>query len=188
LVWDPYASLLPLLLLLKESNIWIHQKQREGIMFMFKKYKIKPIVIEAFQWNGERPLPEPLIGNWDNNPMTPGKVSIKTYNGYQDVHEGDYIIKDSHTDTYFVHNEAYFKSVYELMEEVKIERKPVSSSNIKTIGWENNILEVEFTGGGIYQYEGVPENVCNALLKADSIGSSFHTLIKKAGYPYRKIR
>lgn len=57
------------------------------------KYRKKPVVIEAFQWNGGYPLPEPLEGNWDNNPMTPSKVSIKTWEGYLNVTKGDWIIK-----------------------------------------------------------------------------------------------
>lgn len=51
------------------------------------------IIIEAYQWRGERPLPFPLVGNWDNNPMTPYKASIETLEGYLDVSVGDWIIK-----------------------------------------------------------------------------------------------
>lgn len=35
------------------------------------KYRKKPVVVEAYQWNGERPLPFPLIADWDNDPRTP---------------------------------------------------------------------------------------------------------------------
>lgn len=61
-------------------------------MVSSKQYRKKPVVISAFQWNGERPLPFPLVGNWDNNPMDSGKVSIKTLEGWMGVSEGDYII------------------------------------------------------------------------------------------------
>ncbi|MCK9244677.1 MAG: hypothetical protein M0R06_03330 [Sphaerochaeta sp.] len=57
------------------------------------KYRKKQVEIEAFQWNGERPLPHPLEGNWDNNPMTPDKVTIKTLEGRLEVSIGDWIIK-----------------------------------------------------------------------------------------------
>ena len=33
-------------------------------------------------------------------------------------------------------------------------RKPVSSTNIESIGWENNILEIAFNAGAIWQYIG----------------------------------
>ena len=56
------------------------------------KFRKKPVVIDAFQWNGERPLPGPLVGNWDNNPMTPDKVCIKTLEGWMGVSVGDFII------------------------------------------------------------------------------------------------
>lgn len=57
------------------------------------RYRKKPVEVEAFQWNGERPLPEPLIGNWNNNPMTPNDVSIQTLEGPLHVSSGDWIIK-----------------------------------------------------------------------------------------------
>lgn len=57
------------------------------------KFRKKPVVIEAFQWNGERPLPSPLIANWDNNPMTPEKVTIPTLEGNMVVSKGDWIIQ-----------------------------------------------------------------------------------------------
>lgn len=59
------------------------------------KFRKKPIVIEAEQYFKGKPEDveiEGLIHNWDNNPMTPGKVSIETLEGYMDVSEGDWII------------------------------------------------------------------------------------------------
>lgn len=57
------------------------------------KFRKKPIVIDAFQWNGEYPLPNPLVCNWDNNPMTGSKVSVRTLEGWLDVSIGDWIIR-----------------------------------------------------------------------------------------------
>lgn len=57
------------------------------------KFRKKPVVVEAYQWNGERPLPFPLVGDWDNNPMTPNKVSVQTLEGWSDVSVGDWIIQ-----------------------------------------------------------------------------------------------
>lgn len=42
-----------------------------------------------------------------------------------------------------------------------MKRQSVESSNLASIGYdaENEILEVEFKHGGVYQYFDVPENV-----------------------------
>ena len=65
-------------------------------------------------------------------------------------------------------------------------RKPVNSSNIKEIGWENGVLEVQFNKGTVYQYFKVPENVFNDLMKASSIGGFFYKFIAK-GYEYKAL-
>jgi hypothetical protein len=59
-----------------------------------------------------------------------------------------------------------------------MERKPVKSSNIKSLGHEGNVLEVEFLSGGIYQYEGVSTEEYEEMCKAESCGSHFHKNIK----------
>ena len=63
---------------------------------------------------------------------------------------------------------------------VKIPRYPVDSSNINTVGHDPNlnILEVEFKNGGVFQYHGVGADTHKQLLKAESVGSFFHTNIK----------
>lgn len=68
-------------------------------------------------------------------------------------------------------------------------RQSVESSNLASIGYdaENEILEIEFNHGGVYQYFDVPENVYKELMNADSHGQYFDRNIKKAGYDYRKI-
>lgn len=70
-----------------------------------------------------------------------------------------------------------------------MQRQPVTSSNLASIGYdaENEILEVEFNHGGVYQYFGVPENVYEELMNADSHGQYFDRNIKKAGYRYSKV-
>ncbi|MDP3914650.1 MAG: KTSC domain-containing protein [Bacteroidota bacterium] len=61
-----------------------------------------------------------------------------------------------------------------------IERTPVASSNIASVGYdaEKQILEIELQHGAIYQYLGVPKEVYNGLLNAGSIGSYFMNEIK----------
>ena len=45
-------------------------------------------------------------------------------------------------------------------------RTPVNSGNVASIGYENGVLEIESTDGNIYQYEGVPEDIYHGLLNA----------------------
>ncbi|NCP53469.1 MAG: KTSC domain-containing protein [Flavobacteriales bacterium] len=70
-----------------------------------------------------------------------------------------------------------------------MERQSVESSNLASIGYdaENEILEIEFNHGGIYQYFDVPENIYEELMNASSHGQYFDRNIKKAGYRYSKV-
>lgn len=70
-----------------------------------------------------------------------------------------------------------------------MDRQPVSSSNIHSVGYEaeSQTLEVEFHHGGIYRYANVPENVYQGLMQAGSIGSYFNRNIRDQ-YPTRRIR
>ncbi len=71
-----------------------------------------------------------------------------------------------------------------------MERTPVSSSNLRSVGYDPNeeTLEIEFHSGGTYQYYGVPLQKYEGLMSASSKGSYFDAYIKKAGYRYRKVR
>lgn len=71
-----------------------------------------------------------------------------------------------------------------------MERTPVKSSNLHSVGYDssNQILEIEFNSGGIYQYSQVPEDIYNSLMNADSKGRYFIQNIKNAGFSYSKIR
>lgn len=71
-----------------------------------------------------------------------------------------------------------------------MERLRVSSSNLASVGYDetNEILEIEFNHGGIYQYFDVPSSVYEGLMNASSHGTYFDSNIKKAGYRYKKIR
>ena len=68
-----------------------------------------------------------------------------------------------------------------------MERIPVSSSNLASVGYEDGILEIGFTSGAIYEYSGVPESVYEALMAAASHGKYFAAYIRN-NYPYRKVR
>jgi len=68
-------------------------------------------------------------------------------------------------------------------------RTPVSSSNLKSVGYDaaNSTLEVEFLHGGIYQYSGVPAARYSGLMGAPSKGEYFDANIKKAGFAFQKV-
>lgn len=70
-----------------------------------------------------------------------------------------------------------------------MERKLVRSSNIKSIGYdeETKTLEVEFTNGGIYQYKEVPKEIYEGFSKTESIGSYFAKSVKAKGFAYLKF-
>jgi hypothetical protein len=72
----------------------------------------------------------------------------------------------------------------------KIERTPVRSSNISSIGYDAQakVLEMAFHSGTEYRYFGVPEHLYYGLMNASSHGKYFDLYIKKAGYPYEQIK
>ena len=57
------------------------------------------------------------------------------------------------------------------------------SKRIRRLNWENEnpgeigVLTVEFVRGGTYEYQGVSEEIYNALVASPSIGQGFETLI-----------
>ena len=67
-----------------------------------------------------------------------------------------------------------------------MDRKPVTSSNIVSVGHEKMTLEVEFKGGAVYQYSNVPPEVAAELLQADSVGKYLAEHIK-GEYEYHKV-
>jgi hypothetical protein len=67
-------------------------------------------------------------------------------------------------------------------------RIPVSSSNISTVGFDadTQTLEIEFTNGNIYQYFDVPVTVYEELMQAESKGKFLSTQIKGV-YRYARL-
>jgi KTSC domain len=59
-----------------------------------------------------------------------------------------------------------------------MERKPVNSSTIKSVGWEDGTLEMEFASGGIYQYENVSKEVFDSFIRSESKGHFFQADIR----------
>ncbi|MHC5149412.1 KTSC domain-containing protein [Stenotrophomonas rhizophila] len=69
-----------------------------------------------------------------------------------------------------------------------MERNPVSSSNLASVGYqeETETLEVEFLKGGIYQYFGVPSHVYQELISASSVGGYFAQNVRNS-YTYSQV-
>ena len=68
-----------------------------------------------------------------------------------------------------------------------MERKPVNSSNLISVGYDlkSKTLEIEFKNG-IYQYIGVPIGIYESLMKAQSKGKYFHRFIR-GRFPDKKV-
>lgn len=64
-------------------------------------------------------------------------------------------------------------------------RKSVSSKRIRSVGWENNILEVEFLDGAVYQYFGVTHAEYVSFIGSSSLGSALSKLDKT--HKYQKV-
>ncbi|HLD93050.1 MAG TPA: KTSC domain-containing protein [Anaerolineales bacterium] len=64
----------------------------------------------------------------------------------------------------------------------------MESTTMISVGYdpEMRTLEIEFTGGTIYQYLNVPELFFQGLLAAESKGRYFNLVIKPYGFKYRK--
>jgi hypothetical protein len=65
-------------------------------------------------------------------------------------------------------------------------RKPVASSNLSSVGYEDHVLEIEFHSGSVYQYDNVPYSVYASLMTAVSKGRFFAAAVKDR-YPCRRI-
>lgn len=67
-------------------------------------------------------------------------------------------------------------------------RQAVTSSNIASIGYDENsqTVEIEFLNGGVYQYFDVPEHIYKELMGAGSHGQYLAQNIK-GNYRYSKV-
>ena len=69
-----------------------------------------------------------------------------------------------------------------------MDRIPVSSSNLVSVGYDPSslTLEVEFKNGSVYQYFDVPDHTFQGLMQASSKGT-FHSENIKYTYRYVKL-
>ena len=65
-------------------------------------------------------------------------------------------------------------------------RVPVISTNLLSVGWQDNVLEIEFKRkhGVVYQYLGVNKRVYEDLLRAPSVGLYFEQCVR-GRYPFK---
>jgi len=70
-----------------------------------------------------------------------------------------------------------------------MERKRVSASNIRSVGYDagKQVLEIEFSSGSIVQYTGVSPEVHRRFVNSPSPGSFFQDQIDE-NFPSRKVR
>jgi len=68
-----------------------------------------------------------------------------------------------------------------------MDRTPVSSSNIRSIGYDSDsgTLEIEFNSGPVYQYFDVPQCEYDGLMTASSHGTYFNASIR---HTFRFVR
>jgi hypothetical protein len=66
--------------------------------------------------------------------------------------------------------------------------QPVSSSHLSAAQYDpaSQELRIQFYSGSIYAYDGVPQDVYDALMGASSKGKYFHAAIEGA-YTYRRV-
>ena len=70
-----------------------------------------------------------------------------------------------------------------------MERKRVSASNIRSVGYDagKQLLEIEFSSGSIVQYTGVSPEVHRQFMNAPSPGSFYQDKIDE-NFPAKRIR
>jgi len=69
-----------------------------------------------------------------------------------------------------------------------MERVAVESNTLRSIGYdpERRLLEVEFSSGRIYSYEGVPPEMHDWLMRSKGKGGYFNRMIRDR-YPMRDV-
>lgn len=64
-------------------------------------------------------------------------------------------------------------------------RNYVSSSRIRSVGWEDDTLEIEFHNGAVYQYYNVSQDEYLDFINSSSLGSALSKLDKV--HPYNRV-
>lgn len=64
--------------------------------------------------------------------------------------------------------------------------RPVSSSRMDAVGWENNTMYIQFKDGVIYAYYNVSEAQYMQFLSAPSLGRELNNF--QRFHPYQRVR
>lgn len=69
-----------------------------------------------------------------------------------------------------------------------MKRQSVESSNLRSVGYDEFllVLEIEFKSGAVYRYYGVPSEVHDELVNAESVGKYFNANVKSK-YNFLKV-
>jgi molecular chaperone DnaJ len=67
-------------------------------------------------------------------------------------------------------------------------RRPVSSSNLRSVGYDQRgmVLEIEFLNGSVYQYFAVPLTAYESLMSSPSKGRFFNQYIQPR-FPFQRV-
>lgn len=77
-----------------------------------------------------------------------------------------------------------------LLHPLKVERIPVNSSNVRSIGYNGRRrhLVIEYHNGRIYVYKGVEKRILVRILESDSKGQAVWKYIRGWGIKYERLR
>lgn len=69
-----------------------------------------------------------------------------------------------------------------------MKRTAVTSSTVVSAGYDegSRAMEIEFVGGAVYRYDGVPRRVFEELLAADSVGRYFNEQVRDV-YAFTRV-
>ena len=66
-------------------------------------------------------------------------------------------------------------------------RHLVKSDLIRSVGYEDNMLEIQFYDGYVFRYLDVPENIYDELLTSDRLGTYYYREINTK-YKFTRVR
>jgi len=67
-------------------------------------------------------------------------------------------------------------------------RTPVKSSFIDSIGYKDGWMEVAYKDGKVYKYVGIPPDLHQSVMGAESIGRAFRANILEGGFGVEKVQ
>jgi len=68
-----------------------------------------------------------------------------------------------------------------------MQRQPVVSSRVSSIGWEKGVMEVEFNTGAVYQYSPVEWQTALNLIRSANVGKDIQAIVSNKSLTVKKI-